>query len=530
VNVQSFGADARHLVRAMLSPALAAALLAPVPGYAQRPDDHDAVLARIRAEGMERSQLEPLAQTLMDSVGPRLTGTPGQAAAHDWAVSRYAAWGIPARTEPYGTWPAWERGTAHVDLIAPRVRSLEARLLAWSPGTGGPSIGPVVALPDAEGPDAFRAWLGTVEGAYVLLSAEPVTCRPAESWARWALPATLERMQARARAAEDAVPALIRQSGLSPAAFLAAIEGAGAAGVLLHRWSGGWGTSHVQRAPTRRAPAIDVSCEDYGLLHRLARNGQQPVLRVDADARFTGQAPAANTIAEIRGRERPGEYVILSAHFDSWDAASGATDNGTGTVVMMEAMRILRRVYPAPRRTILAGHWGGEEQGLNGSRAFVEDNPAIVEGLHVLFNQDTGTGRIDRISLQGFAGAGPTVRRWLAALPGELAEDVELDDPGFPSAGSSDHAAFVCAGKPGFWLLSTSWDYGTYTWHTDRDTFDKVSFDDLRRNAVLVAMLAYLAAEAAERMPTARRELPVDPRTGAPGTWPACVPADRSGW
>jgi carboxypeptidase Q len=521
------GPRVRALGRALTVAGLAA--LAPAPADAQRAASPDAMLARIQAEGMENSHLEPLAQALMDSIGPRLTGTSGQAAAHAWAAARYASWGIPARTEPYGSWPAWERGTAHVDLLAPRVRTLEARLLAWSPGTAGPAIGPVVALPEADNPQAFRTWLGTVEGAYVLLSAEPVTCRPVESWARWALPATLERMQARGRAADEAVPTLIQRSGLSPAGFLAAIEEAGAAGVLLHRWSGGWGTAHDQRAPTRRVPAVDVSCEDYGLLHRLARNGQQPILRVDADARFTGEATAANTIAEIRGQERPGEYVILSAHLDSWDGASGATDNGTGTVVMMEAMRILRRVNPAPRRTILAGHWGGEEQGLNGSRAFVENNPAIVQGLHVLFNQDTGTGRIDRISLQGFAGAGPMVRRWLAALPREWSEDVELDDPGLPSAGSSDHAAFVCAGMPAFWLLSRSWDYGTYTWHTNRDTFDKVSFDDLRRNAVLVAMLAYLAAEAPERMPATRRPLPVDPRTGAPGTWPACTPADRTG-
>jgi carboxypeptidase Q len=105
---------------------------------------------------------------------------------------------------------------------------------------------------------------------------------------------------------------------------------------------------------------------------------------------------------------------MLSAHFDSWDGASGATDNGTGTIIMMEAMRILRQVYPNPRRTILAGHWGGEEQGLNGSRAFVADNPRIVEGVQVLFNQDNGTGRIAHISMQGFGRTGPFFERWLA--------------------------------------------------------------------------------------------------------------------
>jgi carboxypeptidase Q len=217
-------------------------------------------------------------------------------------------------------------------------------------------------------------------------------------------------------------------------------------------------------------------------------------VRLRADAERTGPAPAANTVGTVRGVELPDEYVVLSAHFDSWDAASGATDNGSGVLVMMEAMRILREVYPRPRRTIVVGLWGGEEQGLNGSRAFAEDHPEVVEGIQVLLNQDTGTGRIDRISLQGFVGMGAPLGRWLARVPRELAAGVQVDDPGMPSPGSSDHSSFVCRGAPSLWLLSTSWDYGTYTWHTSRDSYDKLVFADLRRNAVLLAMLAYLAS------------------------------------
>jgi Zn-dependent M28 family amino/carboxypeptidase len=196
---------------------------------------------------------------------------------------------------------------------------------------------------------------------------------------------------------------------------------------------------------------------------------------------------------------------------------------------MMEAMRILRTVYPQPRRTIVVGLWSGEEQGLNGSRAFAEDHPEVLAGLQALLNQDTGTGRIERISLQGFSAAEPFWRRWLGRLPPELAEGVELDAPGFPSAGSSDHSSFVCHGAPAFWLLSRSWDYGTYTWHTDRDTYDKLVFPDLRRNAVMLAMLAYLASEDPARMPrTVRADLPADAASGKPGRWPACQPAGRT--
>src|ERR671918_140600 len=136
---------------------------------------------------------------------------------------------------------------------------------------------------------------------------------------------------------------------------------------------------------------------------------------------------------------------MLSAHFDSWDAGSGATDNGTGTITMLEAMRILRKVYPNPKRTIIVGHWSGEEQGLVGSRAFAADHPEIVRGLQALFNQDNGTGRVV-------------------------------------------NASFACYGAPGFSLGALSWDYRTYTWHTNRDTFDKIVWDDLRNNVVLTAM------------------------------------------
>jgi hypothetical protein len=195
---------------------------------------------------------------------------------------------------------------------------------------------------------------------------------------------------------------------------------------------------------------------------------------------------------------------------------------------MMEAMRILRAAYPAPRRTILVGHWNGEEQGLNGSRAFAADHPEIVAGLHALFNQDEGTGRISRISMQGLAQASRFFRAWFSRMPAELVQQIEITDPGAPSTGGSDEASFVCAGAPAFRLSSLSWDYGPYTWHTNRDTFDKLVFDDLKRNATLAAMLAYLASEEPDRIPQERAALPVDPGSGQRMVWPACRDGLRS--
>jgi Zn-dependent M28 family amino/carboxypeptidase len=231
--------------------------------------------------------------------------------------------------------------------------------------------------------------------------------------------------------------------------------------------------------------------------------------------------PVFNTIATIPGTEKPDEYVMLSAHFDSWDGSSGATDNATGTITMLEAMRILREAYPRPKRTILVGHWGGEEQGLNGSRAFFADHPEIIRGLQVLLNQDNGTGRVTNISMSGFVNAGGHFGRWLARVPTEITRHIDLNAPGNPPGGGSDMAAAVCHGAPGISLSSISWDYGTYTWHTNRDTFDKIMFDEIRNNATLTAMLAYLASEDADMIPRERRVMPVG-RNGQQMEWPSC--------
>jgi len=232
-------------------------------------------------------------------------------------------------------------------------------------------------------------------------------------------------------------------------------------------------------------------------------------------------------VAEMKGTERPDEYVVLSAHFDSWDGASGATDNGTGTITMMEAMRILKAAYPNPRRTIVVGHWGGEEQGLIGSGAFAEDHPEIIRGLQAAFNQDNGTWRIDHIRMQGFAGAGTSFGKWFGKIPNEIADNIRLDIPGVPETGGSDHMSFICRGAPGFRLQSSYPEYRQYTWHTNRDTFDKVVFDDLRNNATLAAMLAYLASEDPETVQRTQRVLPRNAQ-GNPGSWPRCGTPRRS--
>src|SRR5262249_20959281 len=254
-------------------------------------------------------------------------------------------------------------------------------------------------------------------------------------------------------------------------------------------------------------------CEDYGLLFRLAQNNQGPVVELTAESQALGEVPVFNVIGEIKGGQLPNEYVMLSAHFDSWDGGSGATDNGTGTITMMEAMRVLKRAYPNPRRTILVGHWSGEEQGLNGSRRHVKDHPEVRNRLQALFNPDNGTGRIENMSASGFPDASAALARYLARVPADITRNIKFSFPGNPSGGGTDHASFVSCGAPGFGLGSGDWDYGRYTWHTNRDTYDKISFDDVKNNAPLAAMLVYLADQDTVRMSRERRTV-FAPTTG----------------
>jgi hypothetical protein len=492
------------------------------------------MIRAIWEEGVGRSQVYELGQVMMDSIGPRLTGSPGMARANDWSVAKYAEWGIEAYKEQYGTWRGWERGISHVDLISPRIRSLEGMAAAWSPATNGPVEADVVILVDGGSPAAFEAWLPEVRGRFVLISRPETSCRPQDNVVWFARPETLERMSEEREQAVAAWREREENTGVDRRALPERLEAAGAAGIVRSQWSAGWGVNKIFGRRTERAPVFDLSCEAYGLVYRLAENGQEPVLRVNAEARILGEVPVFNAIARIPGSAQPEEFVILGGHYDSWDGGSGTLDNGTGAVVVMEAMRILKAAVPNPRRTIIGALWNGEEQGLNGSRAFVEDHPEVLERTHAVFNSDHGTGPVTFISMQGFAAAGGYFGDWLARVPSEYADQVTLEIPGSPESGGTDHASFVCAGVPAFSfhvgagrsddlpMGTNRWDTSIYTWHTNRDTFDKIVFEDLRDDAVMTAMLVYLASEDPVRMPRDRRVM----AEGA--EWPECRSPARS--
>ncbi len=506
---------------------LVSLMLATQLGFAQTKDP---VVEAIVKEANENSQLEPLAHELMDVIGPRLVGSPQMQQANEWAVAKYKGWGITARNEKWGEWRGWQRGVSHIDMVHPRVKSLEGMQLAWSPSTKGKGVtAETIILPDVADSVAFQKWLPTAKGKFVLISMAQPTGRPDYNWQEFGTKDSFEKMKKERTALTEAWRERLRKTGFNNRTLPVALEKAGAAGIVMSNWSSGFGVNKIFSAYTKKIPTVDIALEDYGLLYRLTESGQKPRISVQAESKERGVVPTFNTIAEIKGIQKPDEYVILSAHFDSWDGGTGATDNGTGTLVMMEAMRILKKIYPNPKRTILVGHWGSEEQGLNGSRAFVEDHPEIVKNVQALFNQDNGTGRVVNISGQGFLHSYNYIGRWLSKVPQEIRQHIETNFPGSPGAGGSDYASFVAAGAPAFSLSSLSWSYGTYTWHTNRDTYDKIVFDDVRSNAILTAILAYMASEDPEQTSRERIVLPVDAKTNQPATWPAPKGPTRRG-
>jgi len=510
-----------------LSKVLVLFLLTSTSIFAQK---NDAVLKGIIDEANNNSQLKHLAHEIFDVVGPRLVGTPNMKNAHDLMVKFYRDWGVEARNEEYGTWRGWQRGITHIDMVYPRVQSLRGTQLAWSASTKKKGVeGEVVHLPTFNNKADFEKWLKTVKGKFVLASAYQPTGRPDYNWKEFATEESFKKIRKERSDIASEFRKNIGRTGYNSRTFTKAIEEAGAVGIVQSRWSNGFGVNKIFSSRLKKIPTVDIELEDYGMLYRMSKSGKKPRIHVNAQSKELGRVPTFNTIGMIKGTEKPNEYVMLSAHLDSWDGGTGATDNGTGTLVMLETMRVLKKMYPNPKRTIIVGHWGSEEQGLNGSRAFVEDNPEIVKNIQAAFNQDNGTGRVVSINGAGFLHSYDYLNSWLASVPRDVRKHIKTSFPGSPSGGGSDNASFLAAGVPTFNLSALNWSYWNYTWHTNRDTYDKVVFDDVRNNVVLTAVLAYMASEDPDRASKEKIVLPINPRTGKPRTWPKPRSPQRKG-
>ena len=422
--------------------------------------------------------------------------------------------------------------SSHIDLIAPRVRSLEGMILAWSPGTKGkPVDAPVMILPDAADSAAFASAVKAVKGAYVLISAPELTCRPDSSYKESALPDEFDRMVKERTDYRAAWAARIKRTGLTNKTLQLALEAAGAKGVLTSNWSQGWGVFRVFDGKTTQVPAAVLSCEDYGLVYRLTERKQGPVLRITAESQDLGEVPVFNTIATIpgqrprrrvRGALRPLRQLGRLLGRDRQRHRHRHDDGGDA--------HPRRPSCPGRSRTIIVGP-------LERGRAGAERLPRLHGGSSRRSSRGCrrcSTRTTAPAASVNVGGAGPARRQ---RLPGRLVLEgadgnhrqlQDLRHAGQPRGGGSDNASVACYGAPGFGLGSLPWEYFSYTWHTNRDTYDKLVMSEVRNNATLTAMLVYQAAQDSNQIPRVRRVMPVNPRTGQQTTWPECTPAARS--
>src|SRR3989475_225905 len=399
-------------------------------------------------EALNRSEVMQNLQYLSDVIGPRLTGSSAARRANDWTLERFKAYGLEAHLEPWRFGGAWTRGPMRVRMTAPRAHDVTAASWAWAPGTGGATVtGPVVRI-DATTPDSFALYHGRVKRAWVMPRASSLvwnTDGPAMTAADSQRQREFFRSVFTPFREADSVTRARMQQFANDVPYL--LKRAGALGIVLDA-----GKEHallnMSGSPNRilPLPQIVVAHEDYALFDRLLQAGAAPQLAVTVTNTLHRDSVVQwNTVAEIRGSERPGEVVIVGAHLDSWDLGTGATDNGTGSVCTLEAARVIAQSGLRPKRTIRFVLFTGEEQGLIGSRKYAEAHAGEVDSIQAVIVLDNGTGAITGQALQGRTDLdGP--RRARLAPAGRLGADSVVNR----NKGGTDHLSFLPYGVPGF--------------------------------------------------------------------------------
>jgi hypothetical protein len=453
------------------------------------------MVARIRTEGLQRSGALPLYRTLTDDIGARLTGSPAHVKAARWARDRFQEWGLAnPHLEPYEFGRGWQVERVSVEMTEPRYLPLIAYPDAWSPATAGVVSGPVVYVGDKTA-SQVRAMATQLRGAIVLThlpQTEFVAGDRPQPGLDDRLVATGNPTlpQPRSTTPPTELLPLLRQFGAAAALRPSAYRD-GTVGVVGNRTI----------APDA-VPMLVVAGEQYNVLARLAAGGHPPSLRVELRTRlFEDDRNSYNLIAEIPGRDPAlrDQIVLVGAHLDSWHTASGATDNADGAVAVMEAMRILRALGAAPRRTIRAALWSGEEQGLLGARAYVTQHfntPAARDQLAVYLNDDPGSGKTLGFYMERNQQAKAIFDRWLAPL-----KDLGATRNVIESINATDHVPFNEAGLPGFNVIKEFAAYDERTRHTNADYPERMSEDALKQSAIFMATFAWQAAVADEKIP-----------------------------
>jgi carboxypeptidase Q len=522
--------------RAILVLVLAAAV-APFVG-AQTEKLDFAMLGKIRDEGLSRSQVMDHISWLSDVYGPRLTGSPAIQQASEWAMKKFSEWGLAnVHQERWAFGKGWSLVRFSAHLVEPQVQPIIGFPHEWSSSTRGTVTADVVRVRIA-GEEDFATYRGKLAGKIVLtqpgrrvrMLEGPIILRMDEKWTAEAETTPVPTAPAGGGRGNNAAALRQKIADFYSAEGVVAVLDRGSDSDMA---AGGSDLSWQQQHPDggtifptgsgprdatagRNPPEVTLAVEHYNRMVRILDKGIPVTIELNIETKFFDETTpnGFNTIAEIPGSDLASEVVMIGAHFDSHPYATGATDNATGSAAMMEAMRILKATGAKPRRTIRVGLWGGEEQGLLGSRAYVRDHFADVETmtlkpehakLAAYFNSDNGTGRVRGIWLQGNMAVRPIVEQWIAPL-----RDLGVAIVAPRSVSQTDHVSFDNVGLPAFQFVVDRLEYNARTHHSTMDTFDRVQREDMVQQATVVAVFAYDAAMRDEKLP--RKALPAPPR------------------
>ena len=516
------------------------------------------VVHRIRDEALTKSRIMDHLFQLVEVYGPRITGSPGYNGAAEWAARTLGGWGLEnAKLEKWGPFgQGWSREYYSVHLVEPGYEMLIGVPIGWSPSTDGKVAGTPTWAPlerhstfhrDEQAIDEWIAkYKGKLQGAIVLLDdledVDPIDEAPMRRFSDAELAERAEAPEGRVPIDFDDVELEVPEDpekrrdyfAQAPAWWLqwrrdetkrlnakvnTFLTGEGVR-LVITAGRGSGGTVFPKRLGDRDPdhplppPAISITPEQYNRLVRLVDKGLEP--KIEADVRTTlhrETLDSANVIAELAGGEKADEIVMLGGHLDSTAAALGATDNAAGCAVMMEAVRILKKLNLPLKRTVRIALWGGEEQGLLGSKAYVKErfgDPETMEltdahkKMSVYFNVDNGSGKIRGVYLQGNDMARPIFRSWLEPFSDLGAKTISIRD-----TGGTDHLSFNAVGLPGFQFIQDPIEYETRTHHSNMDALDRIQPADLMQAAAIVATMVYHAANRDEMFP--RKPLP-DPQ------------------
>ncbi|MGA8774593.1 MAG: M20/M25/M40 family metallo-hydrolase [Terriglobales bacterium] len=527
---------------------------AAVPSYEQaQPAKEEldyAMYDRIREEGLRHSHVMEFASALADGIGPRLTGSPNLHRANEWTREQLTAMGcVNAHLEDWGEFGmGWQQLNTWVRMSSPDTAVFIAQAAPWSPSTNGPMNGSAVWI-DVKTPEDLDKYKGKIAGKIVLYGEmrdvppvdKPLFEREDEKDLAKIVEYPLapnreyeQYMQDRAKRRELQLKAVKFFADEHPLAVVLPSRdghnGGGSGGTIFD--DGSFGPFTYQRDHALQFPVVVAAIENYGRVYRLLKAHVPVSIEMNVDTKFTGDHEHGfDTIAEIAGTDPKlkDEVVMVGGHLDSWASGTGATDNGAGTVVAMEVMRILNALQVKPRRTIRIALWTGEEQGLFGSNGYVKQHfgfaplstapdqlklPEFMrkaagplqlkpeqQKISGYFNVDNGTGKILGIYLQENAAEAPIFQQWIEPL-----KDLGVTAITLRNTGGTDHESFDAVGIPGFQFIQDTMDYGSRTHHSNMDTYERLQAGDLKQAATVEAIFVYNTAMRDQMLP--RKPLP----------------------